>query len=161
MQHMNTAYAEVALQHWQEHRLLEAGRVICENIPSERHVRWAANILQRIIDRTAITSPPIARILQIASSPAEWKEAHDAFSEARRSSLHLADTRPQSPQQALLVRELHVAELVAKVIYNAANPPDPFDHDSAWWIVPTLKDVLEAVEDDSFSQAMWSALCCK
>jgi hypothetical protein len=57
---------------------------------------------------------------------------------------------------------LSLAELVAKVTYNAAEPPDPFDEDSGWWIAASIRGFVDhRWKDQEFSEAAWSALCCR
>jgi hypothetical protein len=51
-----------------------------------------------------------------------------------------------------------LAELVAKVTYNATDPPDRFDEDSGWWIAACLRDLVDRLGDEEFSEAAWSAL---
>ena len=57
--------------------------------------------------------------------------------------------------------QLHLfalAELVAKVTYNAAEPPDEFDQDSGWWIASELRYFVDLWNDKSFSESAWLAL---
>jgi hypothetical protein len=54
---------------------------------------------------------------------------------------------------------MELAELTAKVTYNATHPPDEFDEDCGWWIAVYLKRLLDSLHDDSFSQRMWLAFC--
>ena len=56
---------------------------------------------------------------------------------------------------------LSLAELVAKVTYNAVDPPDEFDEDSGWWIAASLRGFVDLWMDDEFSKVAWSALCCE
>jgi hypothetical protein len=63
--------------------------------------------------------------------------------------------------QEVFAELLSLAELVAKVTYNATIPPDPFDEDSGWWIAPTLRVFVEIWPDAKFSQEAWSALACE
>ncbi len=65
----------------------------------------------------------------------------------------------RSPEQTLLLQQVGLAELVAKVIYNATNPPDEFDGDSGWWVAVCLKSILDLLNDDEFSRLMWLNLC--
>lgn len=141
-----------APEHGRNGQHLEAGRLIFENLPKELRPRWASQVLADIVRRTQVTSPPIENILRIASLPSEWRNAHDAFSSARKLTLELEKLgEGRSSEQSLLLRHLLLAEAVAKVIYNATNPPDEFDEDSGWWIVVCLEDVLDLLSVDEFS----------
>jgi hypothetical protein len=100
-------------------------------------------------------------VLYIADHTKEWRNAHDAFSTVRKSTLKLDRIRERglTKEQELLGWLLALAELVAKVTYNATDPLDEFDEDSGWWIAPCLKGFLDSLNDDEFSNAAWSALC--
>jgi hypothetical protein len=155
----NNEHSIQAIGHWREGRPIEAGRLIFENIAPEVRPKWASSILASVVERTGVHSPPIENILQIASHRDEWKKAHEAFSSARDLTLELeriGDSR--SVEQTLLLRMVILAELVAKVTYNATSPPDEFDEDSGWWIAVCLKGILDFLGDDDFSSAMWLAL---
>jgi len=64
-------------------------------------------------------------------------------------------------EQVMFPFLLSLAELVAKVTYNAVDPPDEFDEDSGWWIAASLRAFVERWNDTNFSEAAWSALCCE
>jgi hypothetical protein len=159
MPNENSNYLNQASEYWRIGQPLEAGRLIFENLPTEIRPRWAASILKSVVERTGVKSPPIEHILHLADRPSEWKDAHKAFSEARDLTLKLDKLTPRSAEQALLLQHMGLAELVAKVIYNATNPPDEFDEDSGWWVAVCLKSILDLLDDDDFSKLMWLALC--
>lgn len=140
---------------------IEAGRAIFESIKKQDQPVWAANVLQMVVDRTGVKSVAIENILRCAKNPRDWKDGHKAFSLARDETLKLEKSGDLSSEQKLLLCTLLLAELVAKVTYNAIDPVDEFDEDSGWWVAVCLKDILQLIEDDKFSEAMWLALCCK
>jgi hypothetical protein len=144
--------------HWKKGQALEAGKLIFESLPVRERPQWAARVLRLVLDRTGVTSQPIERAISITNSPNDWGKAHDVFSALREATLELLELKARTPQQALLLSHLGLAELVAKVTYNSTSPPDEFDEDSGWWIAPCLKDILDMVNDKKFSAAMWSAL---
>jgi len=74
-------------------------------------------------------------------------------------TLKLEKAHFRSRSEKLLLPHLLLAELVAKVTYNATNPDDEFDEDSGWWIAVCLKDILDSVSDSAFSEKMWQVLC--
>jgi hypothetical protein len=104
-------------------------------------------------------------VLYTADHQAIWGNSHRAFSTLRASTLELDElerTRGLTEDQKLLGSILSLAELVAKVTYNATNPPDEFDEDSGWWIAACLKGFVDhRWSDDEFSQAAWLALCSR
>jgi hypothetical protein len=52
---------------------------------------------------------------------------------------------------------LGLAELVAKVSYNATDPLDEFDEDSGAWIVAVAKGFATVSKDRAFDQELWDA----
>jgi hypothetical protein len=46
-----------------------------------------------------------------------------------------------------LIALLRVAEIAAKVAYNATGLPAPFDHHAGWRVAPCLRDFAAAQED--------------
>jgi len=148
-----------AIQLWEAGQTLEAGRLICEDLSPEARVEWAANILRLVVERAGIECPSIDHVLSIAKHPLEWKTAHDANSVARNQASELCEIRVRSAEQNLLLSSLTLAFLVARVIYNATDPSDPFDEDNGWSIASSLKKIVEMLDDSEFSQSSLSALC--
>lgn len=150
-----------AAEYWRTGQPLEAGKLIFENLPAEVRPKWASRILKLVLERSGVRSSPIEQVLYIADHPAEWKNAHYAFSTVRKSTLKLDRIRARAltKEQELLGWLLALAELVAKVTYTATDPQDEFDEDSGWWIAPCLKGFLDSLNDNEFSNVAWSALC--
>jgi hypothetical protein len=147
-----------AAGYWREGKALDAGRLIFENLPSDIRPKWAGKILASVVTRSGVTLPEIERIIHLTDSPEQWPQGHDAFSAVRKRTIELEQLKERTPEEALLLSHLLLAELVAKVIYNATNPPDEFDDDSGWWVVVTLKEILDLLADHSFSRSMWSQI---
>jgi len=152
-------HLERAAAFWRGGQSLEAGRLIFENLPTEVRTKWASRILRLVLDRSGVRCSPIEQILQIADHATEWRNAHGVFSTLRKETLDLEKLQTRSEEKNLLLCHLYLAENVAKVIYNATDPPDEFDEDSGWWIVSCLKCVLDLLNDDAFSKAAWSSVC--
>jgi hypothetical protein len=54
---------------------------------------------------------------------------------------------------------LYMAELVAKLSYNAALPSDEFDEDTAAWVAHHLRGFARHIGDDAaFMDMAWKAL---
>ena len=121
---------EQAQLFWQANQPREAGRLIWEHIPVKKRVEWATRVLSMVVERTGITSAPVNNVLQIANNPAKWRSAHDAFSMARSASIALSNDSNKTPERMSLRHSLCLAEIVAKITYNATNPPDEFDEDN-------------------------------
>ena len=154
-------HLERAAEYWRGRQPLEAGKLLFENLPANVRPKWASRILKLVLGRSGIRLPAVERVLYIADHTTEWKNAHRAFSKVRKSTLGLDRLRARglTKKQELLGWLLALAELVAKVTYNATNPSDGFDEDSGWWIAPCVKDFLESLNDNEFSKVAWSALC--
>jgi len=148
----------IARERWRKGQTLDAGQLIFNSIPIETRPQWAARVLRLVVDRTAVKSHAIEHAIRIANAPDKWGKAHDAFSTLRDATLELEDQRSLGIKQTLLLKHLLLAELVAKVTYNSTNPPDEFDEDSGWWIAPCLRDILDSLNDEQFSNAAWSVL---
>ena len=146
MPSLQTSPFEEADEHWQKGQSLAVGRLIFESVPAEVRPKWAAGILKASLARSGISSHPIFdKVLDSADVEGDWGKAHDAFSKIRERTLQLESLSEQSEEGNLLLRNLYLAENVAKVIYNAANPPDAFDEDSGWWIAVCLKSILDSL----------------
>lgn len=131
-----------AADYWIEGEAMEAGKLLFQRLSNDLRPRWAARILRLVLEKAGIQSPLFAKVLYDADHQRLWGDGHRAFSTLRDSTLKLDEvrrTRGLTEGQDTLACVLALAELVAKVTYNAANPPDEFDEDSGWWIVSSLK----------------------
>jgi hypothetical protein len=115
-------------------------------------------VLRLVVAKGPPGSAAMQQILDILDRPAEWSTAHRIFSALRKETLMLEACRWRSNRQEALLRELYLAENVAKVLYNATNPLDEFDVDAGWWVAVCLKSLVDLWADEAFSQAAWSAL---
>jgi hypothetical protein len=150
-----------AAELWNNGNTLEAGRLLFEMIPPDARPGWASRILRFAIDKSDMTYSPIQEIADIADHPDEWERAHQVFHGLRERTLDLDEKRRKgglTKQEDILVKLLLIAELVAKVTYNATDPSDEFDEDSGWWIAVTLRDFVDCLDDESFSREAWLTL---
>jgi hypothetical protein len=179
---------ERAAEFWRRGAPYEAGQVIFENLPNEVRPKWAARILRLVLTRSGVQpshfegvrpkwaarvlrsvlaaigvrSMLFEHVLHIADHPWQWGRGHRVFDKLRDSLLWLETQREMlglTKKQKLLESLLDLAELVAKVTYNATDPPDPFDEDAGWRIAAQLRAFVERFDDEEFSEAAWSALC--
>ena len=116
-------------------------------------------MLKLVLERSRVHCAPIQDLARIADHASEWGTAHSAFSVLRESTLKLERWGTWTKRQKLRLCHLYLAENVAKVIYNAIDPPNEFDEDSGWWVVSCLKDILDLLNDNEFSQVAWSTAC--
>jgi hypothetical protein len=171
---MEKTILDLASVHWREGRLREAGRLLFESMPPRRQAEWAGSILKYAAVASRVRHPAVRRLLEIADDPAQWGDGHRAFDALRRAVLPLTANPARSDEEQLLLRLLGLAEVTAKVIYNATDPRDPFDHDAGWWVAETLKAALDRAiqqagsgylhapsEDAAYfaSRTAWLTLC--
>lgn len=156
----NSNHLMRAAEYWREGHPLEAGKLIFERLPADVRPKWASRILKLVLERSGVRSSLIEQVLHTADHTTEWKNARHVFSTVRKSTLELDKIRQHglTKEQELLGWLLAMAELVAKVTYNATDPSDEFDEDSGWWIASCLKGFLDSLNDDEFSNVAWSAL---
>jgi hypothetical protein len=156
-------HLERAAEYWRGGQAIQAGKLIFENIPAETRPKWASRLLRLVLGRSGIQSSIFEQVLHTADDQAMWRNGHRVFSAVRASTLELDElerTHGLTKEQKLLGDLLSLAELVAKVTYNATDPPDEFDEDTGWWIAVCLRGFVDNVwTDDEFSKAAWSTLC--
>jgi hypothetical protein len=72
-----------------------------------------------------------ARVAELAAAPARWSAGHAVFDEVRRRLLAASKTKGDK-------REWQYAfeESCCKALYNAADPRDPFDPGSSFFVAP-------------------------
>jgi hypothetical protein len=159
----NQSYLTQAAEYWAKGESLEAGKLIYDRIPTKARPKWAASILRLVLDRSGIQSSLFSEVLAMADNENMWESGHRVFDKLRDRTLQLNELRRGSgltEDEELLLSVMSLAELVAKVIYNATNTPDEFDEDSGWWIAVCLKAFTDRKwTDEEFTAAAWSALC--
>jgi hypothetical protein len=162
MLQMDDGHLAQAAEFWANGRPLEAGKLVYENLPPRSRPGWASRILKLVLDRSGIRSPLFDQVLVVADHEDKWKNGHRVFSTLRESTLRLDELSRDhglSEGEKLLASVLSLAELVAKVSYNATNPPDEFDEDSGWLIAAYLRGFVDhRWRDEQFATAAWSAL---
>lgn len=84
--------------------------------------------LLRLFERHAPDPETHARVAALAADPAKWPNAHRVFDEVRRRWLATTDTLRQG--------QYAFEELCLKTLYNETAALDPFDSDSAYYVVP-------------------------
>jgi hypothetical protein len=143
---------------WNNNQPLDAGRLIFESMQGLDRSRWAKGILRFVVTRLKVEPYPVADVLDLAERSHGWTDAHHVFDVVRDQTLKLEAMVQRTTQQELQLAVLMLAELVAKVLYGATDPPDAFDEDSGWWIVVCLKDIVDQVNDDQLTNDVWREL---
>jgi len=149
-----------ALAHalWQDGKYFEAGQLLFEGLAPAAQVPWSCSILSTAIAELQVRVPAAERVLAVGRDGRSWGRAHDIFSEVRREVLRLEDLPRLSREERVVLRLLFVAEQVAKVVYNATDPEDPFDEDSGWWIAECFKGYLDLLRGNDSLAVAWSIL---
>jgi hypothetical protein len=141
-----------ALQLWNSDQGTGAGSLLVEQIPVGVRPYWAAKILD--LCRPLTHCPlEVHAVHVIASHRPLWRWGHVAFGFVRRLTVRYENAKGTDEVYGGL---LYLAENVAKVTYNATDPPDPFDDDAAAWVVACLRDLVNKVNRPEFEAKAWS-----
>ena len=138
---------------WVAGDVVDVGRRLMIGLSSARRVARAQAVLSLCRSRLPLVAA-VDHVAALADDPARWVEAHAAFGAVRQLTLR-EDREPTSDAYRAL---LCVAEIVAKIIFNASGAPAPFDSDSAWRLASNARDFARAVGDESFTHQVWQAL---
>lgn len=129
---------------------IEIGRQIFESLLNDIRPGWAGLILSRFDNYIKNIPTPIKKLFPIIDNKDRWKEAHEQFTKIRR---FLLDNSKYQPETYLLL-----AELVAKVTYNASGQPAPFDTDSGHYIPSTALKATEYFDNDRLEEEVKSVI---
>lgn len=141
------------LKGWTRESALEVGKALFQPLPPSEVVERAGAVLRLCRARWSPV-PAVESVAAVAAEPARWKEGHGVFGSVRTLTLREDET----PTNRVYAALLYVAEIVAKIIYNATDPPDPFDEDSAGWLASVARSMADVVGDPDFERAVWGAL---
>ncbi|GAB3165191.1 hypothetical protein [Telluribacter humicola] len=129
---------------------IEIGKQFFENLPNDIRPGWAGLILSRFDTYIQDVPASILELYPIVDNKDRWKEAHGQFNKIRR---FLLDNKNYQPEAYLLL-----AELVAKVTYNASGQPAPFDSDSGHYIASFAFKATEHFDDNRLEEEVKSAI---
>lgn len=121
----------------------DSGRRIFLAVPANVRPGWAATLLELLAPYEPTMPPEVQELLQLIEDDKRWPEAHKQFSRIRELSL-------RQPQNTFLA----LAELVAKVTYNASNHPAPFDADAGWYIPALTAQLANRAADESLRREL-------
>jgi len=145
---------------WTSGKTWEAGEILFARIPEPDRPAWAARCLRLAVEYSGATLKIIQDVLNLAESRKRWKYGHDVFDKVRTQTLSMDEksrsrTLSQSEQKELWL--LEIAELVAKISYNATDPYDPFDDDTGHRMAQHLHAYSEFI-GANFRQKAWQTL---
>jgi hypothetical protein len=145
---------------WNDDKGYEAGLLIWNGVGNSRGPIWAARVLETVVKQTGINHPVLGEVFECAHNPSRWHDGHKVFDSVRHYVLKLDEQlrKQRLPELETLNHVLGLGELVAKVTYNATNPLDEFDEDSAAWIVALARGFANVSNDEVFEQQIWNAV---
>jgi hypothetical protein len=138
---------------WDSGEPIKAGEILYEHIRNDHRPVWAAAVLAYCQESFPLF-PEIQTVLEIANESKRWPEAHEAFQAVRR--LYFLQSEAPLDQDFL-----YLAELVAKVTYNASGRSAPFDHNSGWKLVAALHKICSIQNNSKFSDGAWYVVSCE
>lgn len=124
--------------HYQARFGADGGRRIFLAVPVNARPGWAATLLELLAPYEPAIPSEVQELLHLIEDDKRWPEAHRQFNRIREVSL-------RQPQNTFL----DLAELVAKVTYNASNSPAPFDADAGWYIPALAAQLVNRTADES------------
>ncbi len=129
---------------------IKIGQQIFENLPNDIIPGWAGLILSRFDHYIKNIPTSILELYPIIDNKDRWNEAHGQFNKIRR---FLLDNKNYQPEAYLLL-----AELVAKVTYNASGQSAPFDSDSGHHIASLALKATEHFDDNRLEEEVKSVI---
>lgn len=141
---------------WKRTETNATGQEIFERIEEGRQPAWAADILQYCARKYSGQLHQVDDVVVIARDVRRWSEGHRVFDQVRLETLRCEREGVKDRQRVTL---LFLAEIAAKVIYNASGAPAPFDHDAGWWMARCLRQFVVELPDASLAeQEAWQLL---
>jgi len=129
---------------------IKIGQEIFDNIPNEIKPGWAGLVLSRFDQYLKAIPTSILELYPIIDDEDRWKEAYEQFTKIRRFGLENKNYEPEN--------YLRLAELVAKVTYNASGQSAPFDSDSGYYIASLALKATEYFDDNRLEEEVKSAI---
>jgi hypothetical protein len=136
-------------EYWRRSDSIAIGQEIFERTAERRRPTWAADILQWCASKYSDRVSQVDDVIAVGHDDHRWEQGHGAFDRVRAETLRCEREGVQDRQ---LVTLLFVAEIAAKVIYNASGAPAPFDHDSGWWMARCLRQFVVELPDAGLAE---------
>ena len=129
---------------------IKIGQQIFENLPNSIRPGWGGLVLSRFAPYLKELPTSILEIYPIIDNQDRWKEAHEQFTKIRVFGIENSNYKTEG--------YLKLAELVAKVTYNASEPSAPFDSNSGYYIASSALKVAEHLDDNRLEEGLKSAI---
>jgi hypothetical protein len=143
---------------WKAGDYLNAGRALFERVPAPDRGKWACRVLASAAPAGTFNVPPVRELLGVCAQPDAWRGAKAIFSRIRHVTLKLEGRVFRRRNHDARLNYVYLAENVAKVLYNATDPPDEFDEDAGWWVAICLRGFLEHDAAPDWERKAWSIL---
>jgi hypothetical protein len=143
---------------WKGGDYLNAGKALFTRVPAPKRGEWACRVLRDAAPAGRFAVPAVQELLDLCENPQPGHSAKAVFSSIRASTLKLERLSSRTREQDVLLDYLYLAENVAKVVYNATQPHNPFDEDAGWWITVCLRALLESDAVANWEQEAWRSL---
>lgn len=144
---------------WDAGDLLLAGSEILAAIAPEDRPRWVTNVLSFLRSRYPATEF-LDEIISIGKDQRRFAEAHGAFERLRDRTLRFEALGLAVEAMRPEEHALYIGENAAKVLYNASDPPDPFDKDSGAWLAKCFLGLASSLGGaNQVSEEFWAVLC--
>jgi hypothetical protein len=138
---LTLAEYDSAKEYWDCEKATLAGKIVFEKIGNSRRPRWAARILKFVSN--GYQDPLVNYVLEIAVDSERWHEGREVFRKIREQTLKKG------------VPLLSLAEKTAKIIYNATEPPAPFDWHTGWSLCEDAFKIAQNSSIPDFSKNLW------
>lgn len=129
---------------------VKIGEQIFENLPNDIRPGWAGFVLSRFDNYLKNIPTFVLDLYPIIDNKSRWPEAHEQFTKIRVFGLENKKYEPEI--------YLRLAELVAKVTFNASGQPAPFDSDSGHYITSLALKATEYFGDNRLEEEVKSAI---
>jgi len=133
---------------------IDFGKGVFDFIPVTERVNWAASILIFISDQLH-SEVCISDLIEVTFDESRWLEAENIFHSIRGRTIENERKKRYGAIDQLV---LDIAELTAKITFNATKVSAPFDKDVGWYVAPALKRICVKINVPDFEEKCWSLL---
>lgn len=112
----------------------------CYPGPYERQMGGMIVGLLRVFAGRVPDTESNARVAELVATPARWLAGHAVFDEVRRRLLAAVKAKDKPREW-----QYHFEESCCQAVYNTAEPRDPFDPGSAFFVAPQALGLAQVV----------------
>ena len=108
--------------------------------PYERQMGEYIGGLLRVFSGRVPDTESNAQVLELAGTPGRWSAGHAVFDEVRHRLLAATKAKAEAREW-----QYSFEESCCQAMYNATEPPDPFDPSSAFFVVAQALGLAQAI----------------